>query len=556
MSGAPPAGRLLMEVPDVSCIVDHLAVLEQSFELLSDQVSKIVHRLNSVNLVPLVSVFSVVSSVVSASPIALSVQDLALDPPFSFSHSFSSVPVLENIVSNLSLSSSKVLTSKVGGLESKLMALDVAIGSILLKGHARLWIADKFDGVCVFVSGLDSGHLGSGVAIIMNNFLAKHVCKVSEISSQLLSVKLLFKNKLSVSVLGLYAGTFLAVRFSQASEINSFVTKAMNDFSFVILGSDFNENGSHRCASFKKCFDLGLINALGGSLFSKSLTWCNSRGVAKMIDYMFISSGLVNAIVDRSVTDVVEFFNTNHKAVSISMDLGGLLDMQLSVMCKQANKDHWKFDVKSADVLKWGKFGDMLVVNASVFLNEFAVAKDCSNLDSMWDVIHRIMVLSTNRTFKKKWFKGYDSVFTKVSSRFYKLELLVSKLVRASHLAFGDAFALLLEMWNKLNLVSVLATKLVFFLGANFDAVQSVLAKARKSYHFFKLLKSKHAEESQIRQAITRHMESFALDKSHTIRSMLKCLFRKVVLDHLIVSDELVLESELVKSRVDVVMEG
>ncbi|KAG9292064.1 hypothetical protein G9A89_017964 [Geosiphon pyriformis] len=363
-----------VKVLDVSCIVDHLAVLEWSFELLSDQVSEIVCRLDSVDLVPLVPVSLVASSAIS---------NMALDSPFFFSHSFSSVPVLENIVSNLSLSSLKVLTSKVGGLESKLMALDIAVATcnvkginnmakqedivcwhnsmnnlvsifteIKLKGCVCSWIANKFDDVHVFVSGLDFGHLGSGVAIIINNSLAKHMCKVFEIPSQLLSVKLLFRNKLSVSVLRLYAGTSLAAHFSQASKINSFIAKTVNDSSFVIFDGDFNEDSSCRCVSFKKCFDLGLVNALGGSLFSKSSTWCNSRGVAKTIDYMFVSSGLVNAIVDCSVMDVVEFFDTDHKAVSISVGLGDLLDMWLSAMHKQANKDHWKFDVKSANVLK------------------------------------------------------------------------------------------------------------------------------------------------------------------------------------------------------------
>ncbi|KAG9302953.1 hypothetical protein G9A89_022370 [Geosiphon pyriformis] len=386
-----------------------------------------------------------------------------------------------------------------------------------LKGHAHPWIANKFDGVCVFVSGLGFGHLGSGVVIIMNNSLAKHVCKVSEIPSRLLSIKLLFRNKLSVS----------------ASEINSFVTKAVNDSFFVIFGGDFNENSSCRCASFKKCFDLGLINTLGGT---------------KTIDYMFISSGLVNAIVDCSVMDIVKFFDTDYKAVSISVGLGGLLNMQLSAMHKQANKNHWKFDVKSAN--------DMLAANAFVFLDEFAVTKDYTNLDLMWNVIHRIMVLSANKTFKKKWFKGYDSVFTKVSSRFHKLKLLVSKLVRASCLVSSDAFVSLLEVWNKLDLVGALATKLVFLSSANFDAVWSVLAKAKKFYHSFKLLESKCAEESQIRQAITRCMENFVLDKGYTIRSVLECSFRKVVLDYLVVSNKLVLEPDLLIQLLDYVFDG
>ncbi|KAG9302250.1 hypothetical protein G9A89_008741 [Geosiphon pyriformis] len=94
VSSASSTSRLLMEVPDVSCIVDHLAVLEWFFELLSNRVSKIVHRLNGVDLVPLVPVSSVVSFVVSAPFVMLSIQNMALNSPFFSSHSSSSVPVL------------------------------------------------------------------------------------------------------------------------------------------------------------------------------------------------------------------------------------------------------------------------------------------------------------------------------------------------------------------------------------------------------------------------------------------------------------------------------
>ncbi|KAG9306817.1 hypothetical protein G9A89_005718 [Geosiphon pyriformis] len=55
--------------------------------------------------------------------------------------------------------------------------------------------------------------------------------------------------------------------------------------------------------------------------------------------------------------------------------------------------------------------------------------------------------------------------------------------------------------------------------------------------------------------AINKRMESFELDKSHTIRSVLERLFCKVTLDHLVVDDELVLEPALVKAKVDAVME-
>ncbi|KAG9293423.1 hypothetical protein G9A89_009147 [Geosiphon pyriformis] len=101
---------------------------------------------------------------------------------------------------------------------------------------------NKFVGVRVFTSGLVSGHMGSGVAIVMNFSLARHVCKVSKVPGWLLSIKLLFKNKLSVSILGLYAGASSVVRFSQAGEVNSLIAKAVNESSFVVFGGDFNED--------------------------------------------------------------------------------------------------------------------------------------------------------------------------------------------------------------------------------------------------------------------------------------------------------------------------
>ncbi|KAG9297165.1 hypothetical protein G9A89_019446 [Geosiphon pyriformis] len=360
-----------------------------------------------------------------------------------------------------------------------------------LKSRICLWIVDKFDGVRVFSSGLDPNHLGVGVAVIMDVSLAHHVYKVSKVPSRLFSIKLLFKGKLSVSILGLYAGASLVVQFFQAGEINSLIAKAVNKFSFIIFGGDFNENSSHKSASFKRCLDLGLVNSLVGSSAVKMPTWENFRGVKKTIDYMFVSSSLVNAIVHREVLNISEHFDMDHQAVLVDLGLGGLLDTRLNSLRKQANKNHWKFDVKSAN-----------------------------------------------------------------EAKFHKLELLVSKLVKASRLASSDGFASLLEVWHRLNSPGASVIKSLFLSGSNFDLIHSALAKARKSYRSFKLVESKHAKESLIKQAIGKRMESFELNKSHIIRSVLERPFRKVVLDHLVVDDELILEPVLVKSKVDKIMEG
>ncbi|KAG9300047.1 hypothetical protein G9A89_018324 [Geosiphon pyriformis] len=411
-----------------------------------------------------------------------------------------------------------------------------------LKDRVQPWIANKFDGVRVFVSGLDSGYLGSGVMIIINNTLAKHVYKVVEVPRQLLSVKLLFRNKLSVSILDLYVGASVSAQFLQVDEINFLIAKAVNESSFMILGSDFNEDGSHRCASFRKCFDLGLVNT-------------NSRGVAKVIDYVFMSSSLVNTILDRSVTRVDEYFDTDHRAVAVSVGLGGLLDINLMSLHKQVNKDQWKFNFKDAMAAKWAAFKESSTVTAAMFKCEFDAALLFLDLDAMWDIIRKIVCLSASNIFKKKWFKGYDNVFTKESSKFHKLELLVSKLVKTLCLVSSEEFVALLSMWNLLDTTNASVVESLFLSGSHFKVIRSVLFRVRKLYYSSKLSELKHAKESRIRSAVSRRMESFEVDKGHTIRSVLEHPFHKVVLDHLVVNDELVLDPSLVKSKMDVIME-
>ncbi|KAG9303977.1 hypothetical protein G9A89_005887 [Geosiphon pyriformis] len=60
---------------------------------------------------------------------------------------------------------------------------------------------------------------------------------------------------------------------------------------------------------------------------------------------------------------------------------------------------------------------------------------------------------------------------------------------------------------------------------------------------------------SEAVSVIDKRMESFELDKSHTIRSVLERPFHKVTLDYLVVDDELVLEPALVKAKVNAPLE-
>ncbi|KAG9297497.1 hypothetical protein G9A89_020899 [Geosiphon pyriformis] len=468
------AGKPIFPVDNFS-LGSHLVVLECSMELLADQVSDLVCKLSNLDLMLLG--LSLSSGVVALSSV------LGLD--------FGADMVLDDFVEvfpspsgslGLGPSSSKILTSKVGLLESKLVALEVSIGLVLV----------KFDGMHVFTSGLNKGFLGAGIAIIMNNSLAWHVSKVEEILGCVIFVHLLFKDKVSVSIIGLYTGVFSGVRFGLASEINSFLAHVVNTSSFVVLGGDFNEDGSKKSASFGFCLSLSLVNSFGGHSLVGVLIWSNSRDVTKVIDYIFVSKCLLSAMARRKVDSVSEFFDTDHLAVLVSVGLGSFLNAHISGVCKQANRDQWKFKLKSVDDTGWNHF------------------KECSSrkLMARMEILKKAMVDSADAIFSRLWFSEFDCTRNKLLSRFYRLELLMSV----------DE-----EEASKIRLMIN-------------DKIETM--------------------DNSIKDAVKKRMENFCLDKGRMIKNILDWPFKKVVLDYLIVNDELILEPLEVKTFIDTIMEG
>ncbi|KAG9304950.1 hypothetical protein G9A89_003119 [Geosiphon pyriformis] len=281
--------RSKLVVQNVSSINDYLVLLKHSLKLLADQVLDIVRKLNLVDLVPLASVSLLFSSAV----VVLLSSDLDLNMILDISQMFpiTSSSVVVNMFSTLSLSSSKIFTIKVGSLKLKLVALETSVGfkfatcnikSINVFAKQKdivCWhkksenmIMNRFNEVWVFTSGLDVSFLDAGVAIIMDIFLACHVSKVEKIPGWLIFVHLLFKNKLSVTILGLYAGVSISICFTQAADVNSMISIAVSSSSFVVLGGDFNKNRSKKSVNFKFCLDLGLVNTFNEHLLAKALT--------------------------------------------------------------------------------------------------------------------------------------------------------------------------------------------------------------------------------------------------------------------------------------------
>ncbi|KAG9296266.1 hypothetical protein G9A89_014858 [Geosiphon pyriformis] len=104
--------------------------LECSLELLTDQVLAIITKLSFMELVLLASNFHVPPLVVFAPVVSNLDLEMALDRTLASSF-FSLSVVITDSVANLSSSSSKVLTTKMGKLESKMVALEVSVEFVL-----------------------------------------------------------------------------------------------------------------------------------------------------------------------------------------------------------------------------------------------------------------------------------------------------------------------------------------------------------------------------------------------------------------------------------------
>ncbi|KAG9287363.1 hypothetical protein G9A89_023735 [Geosiphon pyriformis] len=559
-SGAPGVG-LISGSKAFSMNFSSSGAIDLGGQLAVSLILKKLSFIDLVSLAPLLSALFLVSPTTVVSDM-----DSGLASDSMLSSFVSSLFNVGKSFVDFSSSSSKVLTAKIGSLESNMVALEALICSVLGRlNHLHSGLSSslvwKFamcnvQGINVsakqadivrwhvnlrnmvsFITEtklrLDKGFMGAGVAIIMNISLACHVFKVEEIPGRVVSVRLLFKSRLLITVLGLYAGVSSGARFGQASEVNSLIAKAVNSSNFVILGGDFNENGSGKSASFKFCLSLGLVNSFVGHYLANSHTWSNSREVGKTIDYIFVGGNLSSAVAGHQVVSVSDFFDTDHRAVVVSVSLGGLLDVQLNSLCKQTNKDCWKFKIKNADCAGWAKFKDLSLAKLLSLGEVFSGAEIHGDVDAI----------------------EFKCSRNKHSSKFFGLKLLVAKIVKK--FCSGDLLGTncFMSKWLTLDDAKACAFKDLVGSGVKSDVVVRHLSLVCRDYRRSKMFESRLAEEALVRKVIEKCIDNFCSDKGSMIRSVLKKPFHKVVLNHLIVDNDLVLLPEEVKSSMDKIIE-
>ncbi|KAG9303546.1 hypothetical protein G9A89_018442 [Geosiphon pyriformis] len=331
-------------------------------------------------------------------------------------------------------------------------------------------------------------------------------------TGHLILVRFLFKCKILVIFLGLYAGTSAEIRFGLVSEINSLIAKAVNSSSFVVLGGDFNENGSKKSASYKFCLDIELVNLFQEHSLVKTSTWDNSRGILKVIDFIFVSSNLASAVVLYIVNDMLKFFNTDHKSISVL-----------------------KFKLENANKTQWVHFKKLFLAGLLTYSTKFQEVKN--NMHAA-DVI-----------FSRHWFSEYDCSKNRQSSKFFKLKLLVSRIIKAfssGDLLESDRFV---KVWSAVDNEKTSKLAGLVLNGAGLSKLLKHLLIVKKEYWKSKYYESRASEDAAIKKTINYYMENFCSDKGRIIKSVLEHLFCKVVLNHLVVDNKLVIEPGEIKLK-------
>ncbi|KAG9306357.1 hypothetical protein G9A89_018240 [Geosiphon pyriformis] len=105
--------------------------------------------------------------------------------------------------------------------------------------------------------------------------------------------------------------------------------------------------------------------------------------------------------------------------------------------------------------------------------------------------------------------------------------------------------------WESLDVDKALSVQTLLDSGVDFDHVHLAFFSVQKLYCAFKLAESLQAEKSRIKSAVNKQIKNFEVNKGHIIRSILEHPFQKIVLDHLVIKDKLILKPNLVKTRVD-----
>ncbi|KAG9303716.1 hypothetical protein G9A89_018613 [Geosiphon pyriformis] len=182
--------------------------------------------------------------------------------------------------------------------------------------------------------------------------------------------------------------------------------------------------------------------------------------------------------------------------------------------------------------------------------------KNNSNLDTMWEALKKTLMHAADVVFSKHWLSEYNCSRNRQSLKFFKLELLILRIVKA--FSSGDLLESnwLIKVWSVVNNKKASKFARLVLNGADLLELLKYLSIVKKGYWKSKYYESRASEDAVIKKTINHHIKNFCFDKERMIKSILEHSFYKIILDHLVIDNELVIEPDKVKLKVDEIMEG
>ncbi|KAG9287631.1 hypothetical protein G9A89_023981 [Geosiphon pyriformis] len=184
------------------------------------------------------------------------------------------------------------------------------------------------------------------------------------------------------------------------------------------------------------------------------------------------------------------------------------------------------------------------------------LAKDYRNLNTMWNILREIVMVLADKIFSKHWFSDFECTRNKHSPKFFRLELLVAKIVKSLSKSCTADFACFLYTWSGLDKAEAFRIETLINDNIGTEIALHHLAGVKKKYCKSKYYEFRIARNNFIRKAINKCMEFFCSDKGCMIQSVLEWPVQKVIFDYLIVDDNLILDLCDIKSNIDMIMKG
>src|SRR6185369_14457364 len=181
---------------------------------------------------------------------------------------------------------------------------------------------------------------GSGVGIILKkDTVGKHIYAQHLYSGRVINIKLKLKGKIDISITAVYGNADSSNKTTR-EKITKLIRQNIYTFpgKLNIIAGDFNEDPHHHTST--QILDLLNSNWLHTIPHSdpNAYTWSNSTGTRRILDHIFASENFLMVKCHSEITNVSQYFDTNHKAIINSVYIPHILNLNRNALRKTRRK--------------------------------------------------------------------------------------------------------------------------------------------------------------------------------------------------------------------------